>query len=123
MDLQYVIQYKKGATKKAADALSRWTPSTEIQAISECIPTWMQKLKQGYEEDDQAKKLLMELAVSPEAHQDYTLKEGVLRYKGRVWVGNNTTAQQHILIAMHDSGIGSHSGISATYARIKQLFA
>jgi len=44
----------------------------------------------------------MELAVSPKAHPDYTLKEGVLRYKGRVWVGNNTTAQQHILIAMHD---------------------
>ncbi|CAD6242088.1 unnamed protein product [Miscanthus lutarioriparius] len=107
----------------SAEEIPQCAPSTEIQAISECIPTWIQKLKEGYEEDDQAKQLIMELAVSPKAHPDYTLKEGVLRYKGRVWVGNNTTAQQHILIAMHDSGIGGHSGISATYARIKQLFA
>jgi hypothetical protein len=38
-------------------------------------------------------------------------------------VGNNSTAQDHILIALHDSGVGGHSGISATYARVRQLFA
>jgi len=38
-------------------------------------------------------------------------------------VGNNSIAQQHILQALHDSGIGSHSGFIATYQRIKQLFA
>ena len=40
-----------------------------------------------------------------------------------MWVGNNPTAQQHILTALHDSGIGGHSGIAATYARVKYLFA
>lgn len=87
------------------------------------MPTWIQKLKEGYEDDAQAKQLMVELAISNGSHQDYTLTDGVIRYKGRVWVGNNPTAQQHILIAMHDSGLGGHSGISATYARIKQLFA
>jgi hypothetical protein len=38
-------------------------------------------------------------------------------------VGNNKTAQNHILIALHDSGLGGHSRVSATYARVKQLFA
>lgn len=38
-------------------------------------------------------------------------------------VGNNSTAQDHILIALHDSGVGGHSGISSTYARVRQLFA
>lgn len=37
MDLDYVIQYKKGATNKAADALSRCTHGQEVMAISECI--------------------------------------------------------------------------------------
>lgn len=32
-------------------------------------------------------------------------------------------AQQHILQALHDSGIGGHSGITATYKRIQGLFA
>jgi hypothetical protein len=87
------------------------------------VPSWLQKLQEGHEDDPQAKQLLMELSISPNSHQDYSLWNGVLKYKGRVWVGNNKTAQQHILIALHDSGLGGHSGVSATYARIKQIFA
>jgi len=36
-------------------------------------------------------------------------------------VGTNALAQQHILQALHDSGIGGHSGITATYIRVKAL--
>lgn len=43
--------------------------------------------------------------------------------KGRVWIGNNPLAQSHILQALHASGIGGHSGIQATYHRVKALFA
>jgi hypothetical protein len=38
-------------------------------------------------------------------------------------VGNNLLAQNHILQALHSSGIGGHSGIQATYHRVKALFA
>ena len=38
-------------------------------------------------------------------------------------MGHNTLAQQHVLQALHASGIGGHSGITATYNRIKALFA
>lgn len=38
-------------------------------------------------------------------------------------MGNNTVAQNHILQALHDSGIGGHSRVAATYSRIKALFA
>lgn len=105
MDLQYTIQYKKGPINAAADSLSRVEHEQEIQAISECIPTWVQKFKEGYEDDDQAKQLISELAIAPDSHPDYKLQNGVLRFKGRVWVGNNSTAQNHILIALHDSGV------------------
>jgi hypothetical protein len=40
-----------------------------------------------------------------------------------VWIAKNSLAQQHILEAVHDNGIGGHSGIYATYSRIKTLFA
>ena len=123
MDLQYIIQYKRGDTNAAVDPLSKFEHHQEVQAISECIPTWVQKLVEGYEDDEQAKRLMTELAISADSHPGYKLQNGVLRYKGRVWVGNNKTAQHHILIALHDSGIGGHSGVSATYARVKQLFA
>jgi hypothetical protein len=123
MDLQYSIQYKKGTTNTADDALSRCDHTEDLIAISECIPSWVQKLQEGYEDDHQAKQLLVQLAVASDSHPDFKLQNGILRYKGRVWVGHNATAQNHILIALHDSGLGGHSGISATYSRVKQLFA
>ena len=64
MDLQYTIQYKKGTSNAVADALSRYDWSQELNAISKCVPTRIQKLKEGYEDDTPAKQLLTELAVS-----------------------------------------------------------
>lgn len=38
-------------------------------------------------------------------------------------MGNNQLAQRHILQALHNSAIGGHSGVNATYQRVKALFA
>jgi hypothetical protein len=87
------------------------------------VPSWLQKLQDGYADDDDSKKLLTELSISSDKVKDYTLRDGVIRFRGRVWVGNNKLAQHHILVALHDSGLGGHSGMAATYQRVKQLFA
>jgi len=84
---------------------------------------WIEKLAAGYMDDPVTTQLLQELSVDPNSHKHYTLQDGVICFKNRIWVGNNSLAQQHILQALHSSGIGGHSGISATYHRIKQLFA
>jgi hypothetical protein len=67
--------------------------------------------------------LITGLSINPTNDRGYSLLNGILRYKGRIWVGVNPTAQNHILQALHNSGIGGHSGQLATYKRIKQLFA
>lgn len=69
------------------------------------------------------KKLLAKLAISETNDKGFALTEGIIRYQGRIWVCHNKLAQQHILQALHASGIGGHSGISATYKRVKALFA
>lgn len=61
--------------------------------------------------------------MGPSSDGNYTLLDGIIRYKGRIWVGQNHLAQNHILQALHASGIGGHSGIHATYHRVKSLFA
>ena len=38
-------------------------------------------------------------------------------------MGNNVLAQQHILQSLHSSAVGGHSGVLATYHRIKTMFA
>lgn len=87
------------------------------------MPTWIQKLQDGYFEDPDDKQLLTELTLTGSNTKGYTLQDGVIRFNGRVWIGNNSLAQQHILEAVHDSSIGGHSGINATYSRVKALFA
>jgi len=80
-------------------------------------------LIQGYADDPTAKQLLTELSISNQSVKGYTLTDGIIRYKGRVWLGHNTLAQQHIMQALHNSGLGGHSGFHGTYHRIKSLFA
>jgi hypothetical protein len=123
MDLDYHIQYKKGINNAAADALSRCASDQETYAISECVPSWVQRLKDSYEEYPDDKALLSELALVGENEKGFKLVDGVIRFKGRIWVGSNELAQQNILQALHASGLGGHSGIAATYSRVKSLFA
>jgi hypothetical protein len=51
------------------------------------------------------------------------LEEGVIKYKGKVWVGHDASMQLKILQSLHSSPVGGHSGFSVTYKRIKELFA
>lgn len=104
MDLDYQIQYKKGINNAATDALSRCVTDQGVLAVSECIPSWVPKLREGYEEFEEDKKLLAELAISGTNDKSFELKEEIIRFQGRIWVGHNTLAQQHILQALHASG-------------------
>jgi hypothetical protein len=65
---------------------------------------------------------LQQLALANGPVGNFTLQQGVIRHKGRIWVTNNPVVQQQIFQAFHDSALGGHSGFPVTYARIKQLF-
>jgi hypothetical protein len=104
-----------------AGSLSRH-PSSCV-AISVLKPSWTQDIENSYANDTHCQKLLQELAVSTDnANSDYTLTAGIIRYKGRIFVGNNSDVKSKIMQAMHSSSIGGHSGISTTYHRIKKIF-
>jgi hypothetical protein len=60
---------------------------------------------------------------SPQALPNFTLMDGVLRYKKRIWLGHNTVLHQQVLQAVHASAMGGHSGFPVTYSKMKQLFA
>lgn len=100
MDLQFKICYKQGALNQAADALSRCYSPTSVMSISLCNPDWIEKVKIGYEDDPVAAQLLSDPTG------DYTVKDGVIKHQGRIWLGSNTLAQQHVLQAVHNSRVG-----------------
>jgi hypothetical protein len=122
MGFQYKIVYKKGVSNQAADALSRRPPTSHSFAMSTIQPKWLQTVVDNYSQDPHAQQLLTELAVTGSTDTGFCLKEGVIWYKNRIWLGAFGEAHRAILLAMHSSAIGGHSGIQGTYQRIKKLF-
>ncbi|XP_073354821.1 uncharacterized protein [Aegilops tauschii subsp. strangulata] len=118
------FMYKTGVTNRAADALSRCEhkPESEMAAISICKPKWLEAIKHSYQADPAAQQRMTKLALAPDSEPDYTLQDGILRFRGRVWIGEDTDTQQHLIRALHDSAAGGHSGFHATYNRVKRLF-
>ncbi|WVZ69477.1 hypothetical protein U9M48_018253 [Paspalum notatum var. saurae] len=123
LGFQYRILYKKGVDNGAADALSRHPASpTQLMAISSVVPQWTTALLEAYATDPAAQQLLTKLSLTNKHDGNYSLHEGLLRYKGRLWLGSYSSIQLLIFNALHSSALGGHSGFLVTYRRIKQLF-
>jgi hypothetical protein len=69
-----------------------------------------------------ATSLLQELAILSTNDKGYSLTDGVIRYKNKIWVGTNSSVQTKLISSFHASAMGGHSGIQATYHRLKKLF-
>jgi hypothetical protein len=123
MGLQFKIVYRKGSDNHAADALSRVGHLMTIQSCTEIKSACLQEVINSYVMDPDAQRRLTELALASPDEHGYTLQQGIIRYHGRVWVGANSAIQTKLISAFHASAIGGHSGIEATYQRLKHLFA
>lgn len=125
LGLRYRIIYKKGSDNRVADALSHYPNNhqVELSALSVAIPDWVQEVVEGYKDDPDASCKIQTLCINSGAVPDYSLKDGVIYFKNRLWIGNNITLQQKILANLHAAAVGGHSGIQVTYQRVQQLFA
>jgi len=104
MGLQYRIAYKKGLENRVADALSRRPhPDMESFAISSATPIWVISIVESYQQDAIARDLLQQLVVSSDASGPYTLRSGVIRKKGRIWLPANCVLQKQIINEFHSS--------------------
>ncbi|WVZ93178.1 hypothetical protein U9M48_039180 [Paspalum notatum var. saurae] len=122
MGLQFKIVYSKGKENVAADALSRVAHLFALQAVSAVQPVWLQEVLNSYVTDPQAQQPLARLAIHSPDSQGFELVGGLIKHNGLIWVGNNSALQTKIIAAMHSSPIGGHSGVKATYYRLKRMF-
>jgi hypothetical protein len=95
---------------------------TACRATSMAIPTWGTDINSSYEGDNECVKLLQEVTINPASNPHYTTQSGILRYKGRIYVGSITDLKQKIFNYFHASTFGGHSGIRVTYQKLKQIF-
>lgn len=117
MGLQYVIKYKKGAENQVADALSR-RGEEECVAITVSTLRWMELVVEEYHNHPQTKQLLASLCLNPEGEDGFQLVNGVIRFHGKIWLGHHPEAQQSVLLALHNSGVGD---IQALLLHITEL--
>lgn len=122
MGLQFKICYKQGKENLAADALSRVAHMMALQVVSQVQPQWIQEVLNSYATDAQAQELLSQLAIVSPNSDGFSLDRGLIRKGNLIWIGNNSALQTKLIAAFHSSAIRGHSGVNATYHRLKKLF-
>lgn len=118
----YSVEYKKGKENRATDALSRVLHPKLTMAISTVQPKWMEDVQKSYEQDQACTDLLTKLSVSPQAVPNYSLKNDILRFHGKVVIGGASDLRTQLLQSFHNSALGGHSGERATLQRLKLIF-
>jgi hypothetical protein len=112
--------YKKGTDNRVVDALSRHPdPPKQLMALSAVQPVWLDRVKDSYTADDYCHKVISSLTAYSNPVPHFTLLNGLLSYKHRIWVGNDVALQHQNLSAMHGSTFGGHSGFPKTYRKLK----
>jgi hypothetical protein len=66
---------------------------------------------------------LSQLTIQSDGSGAYTLRDGVIRHRGRIWLGGNKQMHTQVTDALHASPTGGHSGFPVTYRCIKSLFS
>lgn len=136
LELNYQIQYRKGKKNLAVDALSRRLVTKDINdsskmdgvqhgsssVITTIVPAWHKEIQETYKNDPLVHVVLVEKLVNPYTWPQYTLLEGILRFKGRVVIGSDGNLRSIIVLAAHDSYLGDHAGIQNSYRRLKSSF-
>jgi transposase InsO family protein len=62
------------------------------------------------------------MSIDSQAVPNMTFSNGILRYKGKIYIGNTGDLKHQLLHSFHNSALGGHSGERATYQRIKLNF-
>lgn len=122
MGLRFKIIYKQGKDNVAADALSRVAHLFALQAVSILQPQWAQEMMNSNATYPKAQQLLTQLALASPDINGFSLEQGLIKRNNTIWIGQNSALQTKLIAAFHSSAIGGHSGVNATYHRLKQHF-
>jgi hypothetical protein len=120
----FEIVYKKGKQNVVADALSRKDEDVEafLYAISIIQPDWIIEARDEWKNDEKVWTLIERLQQDSGASDTFTWKNDSLWYKDHLYLCKNSQLKQKVLLELHTSPVGGHSGFLKTYHRVKKDF-
>src|SRR5207249_11262791 len=127
LEFDMEIEYQPGATNIIADALSH---SPIINNILQVKSDLMGEVKGAYKLDAGAQELIQALdkssdKIPPELQkkaQQFTLQDGALYFKDRIYVPTDPKLRLKLLQEHHDTPIAGHLGVEKTYEALSRNF-
>jgi hypothetical protein len=110
MGYNYTIEYKKGKDNKVDNALSRKPNIESMRAISTAVPLWVNDVQASYIGDSKCKELEEQLHIQANSVAHLSMTNGLIRYKGKLYIGGTTDLRHDLIDSFHCSALGGHSG-------------
>jgi hypothetical protein len=108
----FEIIYKKGKKNVVEDALSRKDEDVEafLYAISIIQPDWIIEARDEWKNEKKVWTLIQRLQQDSSASYTFTWKNDSLWYKDHLYLCKNSQLKQKVLLELHTSPVGGHSG-------------
>ena len=89
LGLRYKVVYYKGSENQVVYALSRRDHPQQLNAVSSPTHVWLDQLRLWSPTDPEAKALLSQLLLDGSSRPPFQLKDGIILYYNRIWLGSN----------------------------------
>jgi hypothetical protein len=95
LGLNYGIIYRRGVKQGSRCLASQACGCCNV--VSTCQPQWLDKVVASYESDSYVKGIIAKLTLYPTFVPYFSWLNGLLKYKGRIWVGLDSELQLQLI--------------------------
>ena len=85
-------------------------------------PEWVKEVARSYDHTPWVQDITTQLAIHAVESSGYTISNGLVRFKGRLVIGDAEALKGRVIVFLHGSAVGGRSGIQAIYQKVRQLF-
>ncbi|VFQ76085.1 unnamed protein product [Cuscuta campestris] len=125
MGYKFRIEYKTGASNRAADALSRRDDDAELATLfttySRPLPKLLDALAAENSQDSELQQLHAAVTAGS-AKADFSVHDGLLYYRHRLVLSSVSPLRHQLLAEYHSSPMAGHQGVERTFHRLATTF-
>lgn len=124
MGYDFDIEYKSGIFNGLADALSRVNRVSRNALFSEFHPQLVlwEVVRRAYSNHQDTLALIDSVTKDPGQYPNFALREGLLLFRGRIWIPTNSALQPLLIAEFHLTPTSGYASVQITLARLASMF-